>query len=103
MPDMVVQHVEGLLVERIMSLAKERQCSVNDILLQALRNGLGMSAAQEFSESLRDPHTLTVLSGHWDSDEQVAFQEAVQALAKTRPTQLAPESIRAEGPTEGAE
>ena len=98
MPDMVVQHVEGLLVERIKSLAKERQCSVNDVLLNALRNGLGMSAAQEFSESLRDPQALTVLSGHWDSEEKMAFQEALQALAKTRPTQLAPESIRSDDP-----
>ncbi|WP_158881295.1 hypothetical protein [Rhodanobacter sp. L36] len=96
MPDMVVQHVEGLLVERIKSLAKERQCSVNDVLLNALRNGLGLSAAQEFSESLRDPQALTVLSGHWDSEEKMVFQEALQALAKTRPTQLAPESIRSD-------
>ncbi|HEY0199611.1 MAG TPA: hypothetical protein VGC19_13930 [Rhodanobacter sp.] len=101
MPDLIVQHVEGLLVERIKSLAKERQCSVNDILLLALRNGLGLSAAQEFSESLRDPQAMTVLSGHWDSEEQVAFQEALQALAKTRPTQLAPESIRAGDSAEG--
>jgi phage I-like protein len=103
MPDMIVQHVESLLVERIKSLAKERQCSVNDVLLNALRNGLGMSAAQEFSESLRDPQALTILSGHWDSEEKVAFQEALQALARTSPTQLAPERIRVDEAPDGAE
>jgi hypothetical protein len=95
MTDMIVQHIDSLLVERIKSLAKERQCSVNDVLLSALRNGLGISAAQEFSESLRDPQVLTVLSGNWDSEEKVVFEEALRALAKTRPTQLAPESVRA--------
>lgn len=103
MPDIILQHVDGLLVERIRSLARERQCSINDILLHALRNGLGISAAQQFSESLRDPEALTVLDGQWGTAEQGAFQEALNALTQTRPTQLAPESIRYEAPAAGAE
>ncbi len=94
MPDLIVHHVDGLLAERIAALAKLRQCSVNDVMLDALRSGLGMSVAQQYSESLRNPNTLTVLEGHWEAAERGAFQEALQALAKTRPTQLAPESIR---------
>lgn len=93
MPDMILQHVDSLLAERIKSLAKERQWSINDVLLHALRNGLGISAAQHFSESSRDPEALTVLEGHWEATEKVVFQEALRALAETRPTQLAPESI----------
>ena len=58
MPDMIVHHIDGLLAERITALAKLRQCSVNDVMLDALRNGLGMSVAQQYSESLRDPHAL---------------------------------------------
>ena len=93
MPDMILQHVDTLLVERIRALARDRQCSANDVMLHALRNGLGISAAQHFSESLRDPEAVTVLDGHWDDAEQGVFQEALRALAQTRPTQLAPESI----------
>ena len=103
MPDMVLQHVDSLLVERIRSLARDRQCSINEIMLHALRSGLGISAAQQFSESLRDPEALTVLEGQWEAAEQGAFQEALRALAQTRPTQLAPESIGYAGRTVGAE
>lgn len=94
MPDMIVQHVDGLLAERIKALAKHRQCSVNDVLLQALRNGLGMAAAQQHSENLRDPCTLKVLDGNWEAAERGVFEEALQALTETRPTQLAPERNR---------
>ncbi|AGG90898.1 MULTISPECIES: hypothetical protein [Rhodanobacter] len=103
MPDMVLQHVDSLLVERIRSLARDRQCSINEIMLHALRSGLGISAAQQFSESLRDPEALTVLEGQWEAAEQGVFQEALRALAQTRPTQLAPESIGYAGRTVGAE
>ena len=103
MSDMIVHHVDGLLTERLAALAKLRQCSVNDVALDALRAGLGMSVAQQYSESLRNPNTLTVLEGHWEAAERGVFQEALQALAKTRPTQLAPENIRYDKPDTGAE
>ena len=103
MPDMIVHHVDGLLAERVTALAKLRQCSANDVMLDALRSGLGMSVAQQYSESLRDPHALTVLDGNWEATERGVFQEALQALARTRPTQLAPENIRYDEPDRGAE
>lgn len=103
MPDIIVQHIEGLLAERIKALAKDRRCSVNDVMLQALRSGLGISVAHQFSESRRDPETLAALEGQWEAAEQGVFEEAVQALARTRATQLAPERIRYGEPVTGAE
>ncbi len=103
MPDMNVQHIDGLLVERIRALARHRQCSVNEVMLHALRNGLGLSAAQQFSESLLVPEALTGGEGGWEAAEQGAFQEALRALTQTRPTQLAPERIRYGEPAAGAE
>lgn len=100
---MILHHVDSLLAERIRVLARERQCSVNDILLQALRNGLGMSAAQQFSESRRDPQVLSALDGDWEASEVGVFQEALQALAQTHPTQFAPENIRFDKFAGGAE
>jgi hypothetical protein len=100
---MILQHVDGLLVERIRALARERQCPVNDVVMLALRNGLGISAAQQFSESLLGPESLTVLDGHWEAAERGVFQEALCALAQTRPTQLAPESARFDKSAPGAE
>ncbi len=102
LPDGILQYVDNLLVERVNALARDRQWSVNDVLLNALRSGLGMSAAQQFSETLRDPQALMVLGGQWEAEETGAFQEALRALAQTSPTQLAPETIRV-GTSTGAE
>ena len=103
MPDMILQHVDTLLAERIHALARDRQWAINDVLLYALRNGLGMSAAQQFSESRREPEALTELGGHWEVEERGVFQEALRALTQTCPTQLAPERVRVEGSLAGAE
>jgi len=93
-PDLVIRHIDTLMAERIKALAKERQWSINDVVLNALRSGLGMSAAGQISaETLVDPGSL-VLAGHWDAKEKAAFQEAMQALSLTPPTQLAPEQGR---------
>lgn len=103
MTDMILQYVDGRLVERIRGLAKERQCSVNDVMLNALRNGLGISAAQDYSETLRDTDALTALEGSWEDSEQGIFREAMSALAQTPATQFAPENIGYDDRAAGAE
>lgn len=94
MPEITVQHVDELLIERIKALARERRCSVNEVLLDALRRGLSVAAAQQSTENWRDSPVLGELDGNWEAAERGVFQEALLALAKTRPTQFAPESIR---------
>lgn len=103
MPEVTFQLLDRALVERIESLARQRQWSVNDVLLHALRDGLGISAAQNFSESRREPRLLATLDGQWNSNEKGVFEEALHALSRTQPTQLAPESIRADELAPGAE
>lgn len=103
MPDMILQHVDGVLAERVKALAKERQCSINEVLLHALRIGLGMSVAQQYSEIRRDPDTWSALEGDWEATERGVFEEALQALAQTHATQFAPENIRYQEPQAGAE
>lgn len=93
MPDIVIRHIDSLMAERIKQLAKERQWSINDVVLHALRHGLGMSSGNIFAETMLDPGELTILSGQWDAKEKAAFQEAIQALSLTRPTQLAPVNL----------
>jgi hypothetical protein len=89
-PDLVVRHIDSLMAERIKTLAKDRHWSINDVVLHALRHGLGLSAAGQISsETMLDPGSL-VLGGHWDLTEKAIFQEALQALSLARPTQLAP-------------
>ena len=93
MPDLVIRHIDSLMAERIKTLAKDRHWSINDVVLHALRHGLGLSSAgQIYSETMLDPGSL-VLGGQWDLTEKAAFQEALQALSLTRPTQLAPTRV----------
>jgi hypothetical protein len=94
MPDIVIRHIDNSMAERIKTLAKERQWSINDVVLHALRHGLGMaSSGNIFAETMLDPGDLTVLSGQWDAAEKAVFQEAIQALASARAEQLAPVNL----------
>ncbi len=89
MPDLVVRHIDNLMAERIKALAKSRRWSINDVVLHALRHGLGMSdGGVAFSENLIDADAV-VLSGHWDASERAAFHEAIQALSVAPAGQLA--------------
>jgi hypothetical protein len=91
MPDIMIRHIDRLMAERIKVLAKERQWSINDVVLQALRRGLGVSENNGLlAEHSRESGELTAPSGQWDASEQAAFQEAMQALAVARSEQLAP-------------
>ncbi|MEO9078524.1 MAG: hypothetical protein ABI268_04335 [Rhodanobacter sp.] len=101
MPEVIVQQVDEVLIERIKALARQRRCSINEVLLHVLRHGLSVAAAQQGAESWRDPDMLGELDGHWDAAERGVFHEALLALAKTRPTQFAPENIRSAEPDSG--
>jgi len=92
-PDLVIRHIDNLMAERIKTLAKERQWSINDVVLHALRHGLGMASSNVFAETMLDPGDLTTLGGQWDAKEKAAFQEAVQALSMAQPTQLSPSQL----------
>jgi hypothetical protein len=89
MPDLVVRHIDNVMAERIKTLAKDRRWSINDVVLHALKHGLGLAeGAQPFAETMLDTDTV-VLSGHWDAAERAAFHEAVQALSVAPSSQLA--------------
>jgi hypothetical protein len=89
MPDLVIRHIDNLMAERIKTLAKDRQWSINDVVLHALRHGLGMSSSNVFAETMLDPGDLTTLGGQWDAKEKAAFLEAMQALARAPTAALA--------------
>jgi tellurite resistance protein len=105
MPDLVVRHIDNVMAERIKTLAKDRRWSINDVVLHALKHGLGLAeGAQPFAETMLDTDTV-VLSGHWDAAERAAFHEAVQALSVAPSSQLLapPEDILGEAPERPAD
>lgn len=91
MPDIVVRHIDDAVAERIKRLARERQWSINDVILHALRYGLGM-AGDAFGTHEHEFRSVANLGGTWDADETAAFKEAVDALAAADPEQMKNES-----------
>jgi hypothetical protein len=90
MPDLVIRHVDHLLAERIQAFAKNHQWSVNEVLLHALRRGLGAAESGQQAEALIEADELAVLAGPWTATEQAVFRETVQALSTARGDQLVP-------------
>ena len=90
MPDLVIRHIDHLLAERIQSFAKAQQWSLNEVLLHALRRGLGVAENGQQAETLVDADELAMLAGAWNPAEQAVFRETVQALSTARGDQLLP-------------
>ena len=95
MPNLVIRQVDHLLAERIRTFAKNHQLSVNEVLLYALRRGLGAAESGQQAETLIDADELAVLAGPWNATEQAVFRETVQALSTARSDQLKPASREA--------
>jgi len=87
MPDIVVRHIEDAVAERIKTLARERAWSINDVILHALRFGLGMGG-DAFAKHETEFHNAAHLGGTWDASETAAFQEALDALMATETERL---------------
>lgn len=90
MPDLVIRQVDHLLAERIQSYAKSHQWTVNEVLLHALRRGLGVAENGQCAEMAVDVGELAQLAGPWNASEQAVFHETVQALSVARGDGLLP-------------
>lgn len=83
-PDFTIRQIDHGLAERIQALARVRQWTVNDVLLHALRRGLGYTESGARSEALVDVNEPGPDSGSWNATEQAVFSETVRALSLAR-------------------
>lgn len=80
MPDILVRNIEEIVAERIKAIARERQWTINEVILQLLHESLGFVAGDETFR--REMHDIAVLAGTWDQRETAAFRSAVEAFEK---------------------
>ena len=78
MPDILVRHIDDTLADRIKEIARERQWSINEAILFALRRGVGLSG----EDVRRELHDIAMLSGTWESTETAAFRAALEAFER---------------------
>jgi hypothetical protein len=78
-PDILVRDIEDSVAERIKTIARERNWSINDVILHVLRHSLGFGGEDV---SNREIHDVAVLSGTWDTRESAAFRTALEAFER---------------------
>lgn len=76
-PDILVRNIEETLAERIKTIARERNWSLNDVILHILRQGVGLGGEDLANQVTQD---IAMLSGTWDATESAAFRSAVDAF-----------------------
>ena len=78
-PDILVRNIEDSVAERIKAIARERNLSINEVILHVLRHSLGLGG-EDFSR--RDAHDVAVIGSTWDAGETAAFRTALEAFER---------------------
>ena len=79
MPDILVRNIEESVADRIKTIARERNWSINDVILHVLKHSLGFGGEDM---TRREMHDVAVLSGTWDPRESAAFRTALEAFER---------------------
>jgi hypothetical protein len=64
-----LRNIEESVAERIKSIARERNWSINDVILHILRHSLGFGGDDM---THREIHDVAMLTGTWDAGESAA-------------------------------
>ena len=81
MPDILVRNIDDATAERIKAIARERNWSINEVIVYILRHSLGFGG-EDIVHRERDMHDVAVLAGTWDPREAAAFRTALEAFEK---------------------
>ena len=78
MPDFLVRGIDNALAERIKTIARDRNWSINDVILHLVRQSLGENVESLVPSVER--HDIAHLGGTWAPDESAAFRAAIEAF-----------------------
>jgi hypothetical protein len=93
-PDILVRHIEDSVAERIKAIARERDWTINDVILHILRHSLGFGGDDI---QRREIHDIASLGGAWDSRETAAFRTALEAFEQVQGQPLFQDGKSADG------
>jgi len=79
MTDILIREVDEAIAERVRLIAVEKNWSVNEVLLRALRYALGLGGEDLVRHDRQD---IAHLRGTWNSGETAAFREALSAFER---------------------
>ena len=77
MTDILIREVDEAIAERVRLIAVEKNWSVNEVLLRALRYALGLGGEDLVRHDRQD---IAHLRGTWNPGETAAFREALSAF-----------------------
>ncbi len=77
MADFLLRDIDERVAERIKEIARQRGWPLNDVILDLIKQALGLSEPEPAPE----PGDIARLIGAWDDAETRAFKEAMQAFA----------------------
>lgn len=79
MPDILVRNIDDVLAERIKTIARERNWSINEVIVHVLRHSLGLGGEDV---TRREIHDVAELRGTWNPNESAAFRKALEAFER---------------------
>ena len=85
MPDILVRNIDEVVADRIKTIARERNWSINEVIIYVLRHSLGLGGEDVVRREIQD---IAALGGTWDSRETAAFRTALEAFERIEGTPL---------------
>lgn len=76
MADILLRDIDADMAERIKTLARERGWPIHDVIMQLLKQGLGIIEPEPAAQ----PGDIARLNNAWQDTESRAFEEALKAF-----------------------
>ncbi len=78
MSEILLQQVDDALLARLRTVARQRECSLDELIVATLRQAFAIPAHPWAPESEND--AIGLVATHWDAEEAALLREAAQAF-----------------------
>lgn len=78
MSEILLQQIDNALLERLRTVARQRECSLEELIVATLRHVFAIPAHPRVPESEND--AIGLVATRWDAEEAALLREAAQAF-----------------------